>query len=205
MVKLRGSGWQKHWRLGLVFVAMSLFLTGCAVLPGLSTKQWPEPDLVYGKADIPDSYLVYAHDTYKYSVAFPEVWEPLAQEGSSSSELILADPGQGPSPSILAVIYGHERSGYNLTRVAESAEKEIRRQAGVSDFEVAESLTVEVNGLRGLERVLGFSIDDQALCQRIIYLDAPECIFVLAFLAREDDLGTSTPVFDSIIHSFNVH
>jgi len=199
----RGFSDSQNRLYSYILIAVIALLFGCISSTLTPDSSWVEPDLSYGKAGVPDGFDVYVDDTYRYTIVYPADWDLLKKDTSDTGEIIFAHPGPGEQWLATAAILVEPGSIQDLEKLAEAAESEIRRQTGVSDFEVFESLAVEVNAKPGLERVVKYSVNRQLLYQRTVYLSAVDQVFVLSFTCSQEDLSTYGLMFDDMIHSFN--
>jgi hypothetical protein len=171
----------------------------------LSSSSQPaplKPDRIYGAPEIPQGYKIYVEESYNYLLAYPVSWT-LSREGEDTRALYFMDP-QSPYPDepVAGVIV--QPPYRDLTGVAETAEGKLSETSGVGRFVLEQQVNVFVNGMAGIERRGRYRVGQYQMTQRTIYLQHKEHTFVLNFAVRTEHYATYEPIYDRMIHTFNL-
>jgi hypothetical protein len=153
---------------------------------------------------LPPPFIAYVDAAGRFEAEYPNTWIVVQEEGSPD-EVYFVNPGSMDQRVATGIIV--QGASRDLGNVAEAADAYLRQQQGVSEFRLVEEVGVEVNGLRGIERLVTYTLageETRQFSQRTVYLQHPEHTFVLNMTVLSETLEQNSLIFNQLLRTFQV-
>jgi|GEM_PF-4210610 len=170
-------------------------------LPTVTTIYTTAPSNPQAAAALPFEQSLYKDHDARFEIYYPDTWK-LVRSTNAADTIHFVKLAIGDEVNHAAVTVIVQGVARNLATVAETARQTIQTQPGVAQLMLLSEQGVEVNGLRGIEQVLTFSLAGKTMTQRLIYLQHSSYTFAISLTVEPEQLASYTPTFETMLRSF---
>ena len=186
----------RQWLIQLLFLSLFIGCTTNTALPEVATSfRQSDTTLVTG------DWETYTDQGSRYTVAYPVDW--IIAPSEESVDVIhfvnLSTTNSSNRSAVTVIVQG---PALNLHAVADNARQTIQGQNGVTALQVAQEQGIEVNGMSGIDQVLTYTIAEQPITHRIVYLQHPKHTFALSLTAESALVNNYTVIYEEMLRSF---
>lgn len=185
-----------RWFAALVVVAL---LTAC----GSAQSQAPAASsVVYVASAQPADFVVYRDPQYPFQLQVPRDWY-LGQLSSPTYGIVLTSNNDPKQPrAAMSVLVEPTNGTIDLAQVVTNAEQTLRAQAGIADWKLNVSRPALVNGVTAQEQLYTYTLDGQAVQQRIMYVGGKQQLYAISLLAPPALYVQDDALFSTVLASF---
>jgi PsbP-like protein len=186
-------------RQRLIHLLFLSLLVGCTTNSAL-----PEVTASFRQSDTPrvtGEWETYTDQGSRYTVAYPADWIIAPSEGSADviHFVNLSTSNSSNRSAVTVIVQG---PAFNLRAIADNARQTIQEQNGVIGLQVIQERGIEVNGIRGIDQVLTYTIAEQPITHRIVYLQHPQHTFAFSLTAESALVNNYTVIYEEMLRSF---
>ncbi|MBA3947647.1 MAG: hypothetical protein H0X37_24215 [Herpetosiphonaceae bacterium] len=146
--------------------------------------------------------LPYHDPTYNFDMQFPRSWY-IGQTSGSGYGIAAASSNDPTQPRAALIVAVEPVTGtLNLVQAASRAEATIQGQAGVTGFTIDDSHPATVNGLSAQERSYSYTLNQQSIRQRSVYIGDQHQLYDVSLVAPRALYGQYDQLFSTIISTF---
>lgn len=182
----------------LAYLVASVLVT--AILYGCSntTDTFPQKSSADAETD-----SLYQDAQERFLLRYPADWL-IVQADESDETIHFVNLSLEDSNERVIVTITVQDAAQDLDTVADAAERFIQTQRGITNFARVYQADISVNGLRGIEHTVNYTLFEEQMAQRMVYLTHPEShTFAITMTATKTKLPKYAGTFGEILNSFD--